>query len=67
MCKGKSFAEAEALTFVAAVVSCWDMVRVDGKGREIPWGPHPGHKGGTGVVVPKKDARVKLTRRKVPE
>lgn len=65
VCKGKKFAEGEVLTFVAAIVSCWDMVRVDKDGIPMSgWGKHPGHKGGTGAVVPDADVWVKISRRK---
>ena len=66
VCKGKKFAEGEVLSFVAAIVACWDMVRVDQYGKEVVgWGTHPGHKDGTGAVVPTDDVFVKLNRRKV--
>jgi hypothetical protein len=64
MCKGRKFAESEVLIFVAAVITCWDIEYIDESGKPKPW-KHPGHKGGSGAVVPATDVRVRLRRRDV--
>lgn len=67
VCKGKRFAEGEVLTFVAAIIANWDIERIDLKGKKIPdWGSHPGHKTGTGAVVPASDVLVRIRRRATP-
>lgn len=64
VCKGKKFAEGEVLTFAAAIFGLWDMERVDAKGNVMKgWGKHPGHKGGSGAVVPETNVVVKIKRR----
>lgn len=59
MCKGKTFAEREVVLFAAAVIMQWDIVPVTDGGKWI----HPGRKVGAGAGSPKKDVRVRLTRR----
>ena len=41
---------------------CWDIECIDESGKLKPW-KHPGHKGGSGAVVPATDVRVRLRRR----
>ena len=60
---GAKLAEAQILAVVAATIVAWDVVRVDGDGKERPWSPHPGHTSGAGAVMPDKDVRVKLSKR----
>jgi hypothetical protein len=64
MCKGRKFAESEVLIFVAAILTCWDIECIDESGKPKAWG-HPGHKGGSGAVVPATDVRVRLRRRDI--
>lgn len=59
MCKGKTFAEREVVLFVAAIVMQWDIVPVQNGGKWV----HPGRKVGAGAVNPKKDVRVRMSRR----
>lgn len=64
VCKGKKFAEAEVLLFAAPILMFWNMERVDGQeGKRIDWKPHPGHKTGSGAVIPKTDVWVRLWRK----
>jgi len=65
VCKRKKSAEGEVLTFVAAIVANWDKMGVNDTGAETQgFGKHPGHKRGTGAVVPALDVRVKISRRR---
>lgn len=61
MCKGRNFAEREVLTFVAAVLTSWDVEPADGTGR---W-TDPGRLWGSGTFVPRRDVRVRIRRRGV--
>jgi Cytochrome P450 len=61
MCKGRNFAEREVLAFVAGVLTVWDIQPVEGKWRDL------GGVVGAGMLVPKRDVRVRLKRRGVGE
>lgn len=58
MCKGRLLAEREVLSYVAAILTCWDLEPVDGS----HWGMRKQTKT-SGVCAPADDLRVKLTPR----
>ena len=58
MCKGRAFAQKEALFFTAAIISMWDMEAAGGG----PW-KMPRSKPATGVYTSKDDNKVWITRR----
>lgn len=58
MCKGRLLAEREVVSYVAAVLTCWDLDPVDGG----HWGMHKQTKT-SGVCAPGDDLRVKFTPR----
>jgi cytochrome P450 len=58
MCKGRLLAEREVVSYVAAVLTCWDLKPVDGS----HWGMHKQTKT-SGVCAPGDDLRVDLTPR----
>ncbi|KAI5249955.1 cytochrome P450 [Aureobasidium subglaciale] len=63
MCKGRAFAQKEALVFAAAFISMWDMEPAGGG----PW-KLPRYKPATGVYSTNDDIRVWISRRKgLPE
>jgi len=59
MCKGRAFAQKEALVFTAAFISMWDMESVGGGARKMPR-----YKPATGVYTTNDDVRVWISRRK---
>ena len=59
MCKGRAFAQKEALIFAAAFISMWDMEPTGGG----PW-KMPRQKSATAVYATKDDVRVWVSRRK---
>lgn len=63
MCKGRAFAQKEALVFTAAFISMWDMEPVGGGAWKLPR-----FKPATGVYTTNDDIRVSVSRRKgLPE
>ena len=62
VCKGKKFAEAEVLIFVASIAMAWDITPVDSNGKETGW-QFPGRVPSAGATKPKDDVRVKMRRR----
>lgn len=60
MCKGRTFAEKEALSVVACIVMMWNIKPIGGKW-EIP-AANPG----TGIKRPNKDVRANMSRRSNP-
>lgn len=58
MCKGRMLAEREVLSYVAAVLTCWDLEPAEGS----HWGMHK-QKKTSGVCAPGDDLRVILTPR----
>lgn len=58
MCKGRLLAEREVVSYVAAVLTCWDLKPVHGN----HWGMHKQTKT-SGVCAPGDDLRVKVTAR----
>ena len=59
-CPAREYAEAEILTFVAAILSLWDFEPVSPKGWIVPE-----RRDGEIVSVPKRDLRVRVKARKV--
>lgn len=62
MCKGRAFAQKEALIYTAAVISMWDMEPAGGHGM---W-KMPRHKKATGTYTTRDDVRVWIRRRNTP-
>ncbi|PWY88392.1 cytochrome P450 [Aspergillus heteromorphus CBS 117.55] len=62
MCKGRLFAEREVLTFVAAVVSLWDMEFLGDKGQDGRWVVQREMDAG----APHPDGEVRVRRQKQP-
>lgn len=58
-CKGKTFAEREVVLFAAAIVSQWDMMPTDNGGKWV----HPGRIVSAGTGSPKKEVKVRISRR----
>jgi hypothetical protein len=58
MCKGRAFAQKEALVFTAAFISMWDMKPVGGSAWKMPR-----YKPATGVYSTNDDVRVWISRR----
>ncbi|KAH0541535.1 hypothetical protein FGG08_004010 [Glutinoglossum americanum] len=57
ICKGRVFAEAEVLAFVASIIALWDFEPASAKGWEIP-----DHVKASGVALPKTDVRSTTTK-----
>ncbi|KAK1145453.1 hypothetical protein N8T08_004328 [Aspergillus melleus] len=57
-CKGRAFAEREVLSMTSAVISLWDIESVNGEDLSLP-----AHRLSTGVYLPKKDIRVRVSAR----
>ena len=57
MCKGRLFAEREILCMTAAILTSWDVEPVKGKWPALERGA------GSGSHIPKRDVRVRMTRR----
>lgn len=57
-CKGKAFAEREVLSITSAIISLWNIEPVNGKSLTLP-----SHKMATGVYLPKKDIRMRISSR----
>jgi hypothetical protein len=58
VCKGRYFAEREVLIFVAGLLNTWDFAP-SGKGWEQPGK----HYNGTGTANPKRNVRVRISKR----
>ncbi|KAL9109583.1 MAG: hypothetical protein Q9227_005763 [Pyrenula ochraceoflavens] len=62
VCKGRKFAQDEITLFVAALLTGWKFEPVGGK--QGGW-VHPGHQPGSSAFAPKKNVRVRITRKEV--
>ena len=60
VCKGRFFAEREVMIFVAGILSIWDFEPV-GRGWEDPGKYY----NGTGSANPKRNVRVRVSKRRV--